>query len=144
MSHHSYETVLGEGLPEEWQTVGGIGAARADDDLEFGSLAPCFLRKFVAVQAGHLDIGNEDFDACIGSECCQRVRAATGGHHLAAKVFQHRCRKREDEGFIIDNENQAGHVNLPGKAGPRAGSAREVNKPGGCPFPIAENATRYR
>jgi hypothetical protein len=124
--------------------VGGIGAAGANDDLKFGSFAPCFLRKFVAVQAGHLDIGNEDFDARVGLKFRQRVRAATGGHHLAAEVFQHRRGKREDEGFVIDNENEAGHVNLPAKAGLRAGRAREVNKTGGCPFPIAEKATGYR
>jgi hypothetical protein len=109
VSHHPSETFLGEGLPEEWQAVRGIGTAGADDDLKVGPLASCFLGKLITVQAGHLDIGDQDFDAFIDFEFCQRVRVATGGYHLAAEVFQHRCGKLKDEGLIIDNENKAGH-----------------------------------
>ena len=143
MSHHTGETRLGKRLTDKGQTVGGIGPAGAQNDLKFGPLAPRFLRKLLTVKSGHLNIGEQDFDALIRFDFCQCVRAAAGGHHLAAKVFQHRGGELQEEGFVIDHENKAGHGNLPGEPANGTRSAREVNKFCRGPFPFMENATGY-
>jgi hypothetical protein len=55
------------------------------------------------------------FNAFIGFPLFQGLRTACSGHDLAAKVFQLRRRKVEDERLVIDYENNAGHRNFPGQ-----------------------------
>ena len=91
----------------------GTCAAGAHDNLQIGSLGLRLLGQFIPIQSGHLDISDEDFNAFFGFQLFEGVRAACSGHDLAAKIFQYRRRKIEDERLVIDYEKNAGHRKLP-------------------------------